>query len=198
MLAIAFAVLIAGAAGKTAIEAPTNDAIKHIKEVFKKTNEQPSRLKKTTVMVGGESSEGTGVDVFRDGAVVKKIVVASYGEMGKALSEYYFENDRLIFHFKQVIQYDGMMTEIADGKTLKETVTEEERLYFSDGKTIRFLSFKDKIPTTDDRFAQQSSRALDAAAGYLLLAQTAAKAPQCAQWECADRQGQRCAQYTCN
>jgi hypothetical protein len=87
------------------------------------------------------SVEGGWLEAHCDGSELKKIFAEDDGETYTGTTSYYYDHDSLFFIF--VRNGHGHMTETS-GPYPKRTEFEEERLYFADGKLIRWLGQNNK------------------------------------------------------
>jgi hypothetical protein len=87
---------------------------------------------------------------------LRKISATFYGETGKALLEYCFWENELIFVFRVELRYTKPLSGVVKTKT-------EERFYFADGKLIQWLG-PDKKSRAMDAEAEKRERELLASA----------------------------------
>jgi hypothetical protein len=80
----------------------------------------------------GESAEGGELTAYLKDSSVRKLSAKFLGETGKALTEYYFWDNQLIFVLRVESHYTKPMSGAVKTKT-------EERFYFADGSLIRWL-----------------------------------------------------------
>jgi hypothetical protein len=99
--------------------------------VAKIDNDLPKYRKVTISNVDGESTEGNEHIKYFENENVKKIIAIYYGETGKALEEYYFDNTSLIFFYRRENRYE---VPINVNSSVKIASTEEKRYYFYNGK----------------------------------------------------------------
>jgi hypothetical protein len=110
----------------------TDDPIKSIREQYAKINKSAGRYKSVKKGLSGYSAEGGELVAYFDGPKIMKIVANHFGEGGKAVEEYYYWDDRLIFVFRKDSIYDKHMS----GKVARTT---ENRFYFSADRLIRWI-----------------------------------------------------------
>jgi hypothetical protein len=79
-----------------------------------------------------ESTEGGELTAYFSGQSLRKMSAKFYGETGRALEEFYFWQDRLIFVLRVESRYDKPLSGVVRSKS-------EERFYFDDGVLIRWL-----------------------------------------------------------
>jgi hypothetical protein len=82
-----------------------------------------------------ESAEGGFISAFDDRQAVRKLIVTYYGETGKAVTEYYFNHNTLLFALIRESHYNKSVTQPG----LKITSVYENRCYFNNNKMIRWL-----------------------------------------------------------
>ena len=117
--------------------AQTDDPIKTIREQYAKINKDASGYKSVKKELSGFSAEGGELVAYFDGPKVMKIVANHFGEGGKAVEEYYYWDDRLIFVFRKDSIYDKPMS----GKVAR---TAENRFYFSNDRLVRWIDENSK------------------------------------------------------
>ena len=110
----------------------TDDPIKTIRERYETINKSAAGYKSVKKELSGFSAEGGELVAYFDGPKIMKIVANHLGESGKAVEEYYYWDDRLIFVFRKDSIYDKPMS----GKVAR---TAENRFYFSDDRLIRWI-----------------------------------------------------------
>ena len=111
-----------------------NDTAKmnFIKAQYAEINGALKFYKKTTKEDTAESTEGNEISLFFKGDTIKKIRAIYYGETGKALTEYYFYNKRLIFYYFEEDRYDVPI--YANTGKVKIASKKEKRYYLKDDK----------------------------------------------------------------
>ena len=114
--------------------------ISHIWKEYQTINSDTS-LKSKQIDLVGLSTEGGELIALVDGIDLRKAKVTFYGEMGKRIDEYYFENGSLFFLFQQVLSYDKPV--YLEGS--KIISTEEDRYYFHEDLLIRWIDRKNDI-----------------------------------------------------
>ena len=103
-----------------------------------------------------ESTEGGELTAYFKDRAVEKLSAKVFGEMGKAVEEYYFWNSELIFVFRVESRYTKPLSGVVKTKT-------EERFYFADGKMVQWLG-ADKKPRIIDTEAEKRGGELLASA----------------------------------
>ena len=122
--------------------APQADPIETIRQHYASINKSVPLYRRVKKSLSGFSGEGGELVAFFHGPSVMKMVATFYGEMGKAVEEYYFWNGQLIFVFRTDNNYDKPLS----GKIIKKT---ESRFYFKDDKLIKWLEADGKEIGTD-------------------------------------------------
>lgn len=109
--------------------------INKIKLDFKKINANQKHYKKKNRDIFGLSAEGGEAISYYNGVELKKIQCVLFGEMGKAETDYYFNNNQLFFVYKKSYLYDKPM----NIKNFKIKKMEENRYYINDKSIIKWL-----------------------------------------------------------
>lgn len=150
----------------------TDALITEIRQQYRLIHQQLPQLKVSEFDAGLPATEGVEAKAFRDlKGELKLIRTISYGEMGKLLSEYYFQNKQLVFVLVIDQRYNAPM--YLDEKAAKElgivafdpnkTVVTEGRYYFNQGQLIRWLdNEKRPIAPTQPAFVAQGKAILQA------------------------------------
>lgn len=141
------------------INAQSQDlTIKDIREKYKNIRDNLTSYTLTNIEILDESAEGGEGKAYFDKNDIKLIEVVWYGETGKRVLEYYFDNDSLFFAFEQLFEYNAPM--YIDKETAKyegvddyfdpdKTTIVENRYYFGNEVLIRWLdNSKKKIDLT--------------------------------------------------
>ena len=122
--------------------AQTKDPIVSIRQQYAAINKNASRYKTVKKPLTGFSLEGGEMTAYFDGPAVVKIAAIHFGESGRTVEEYYFQQDKLIFVFEKVLKYSFPLS----GKVVS---TRENRFYFQNGKMIRWLGPNGKRSRAD-------------------------------------------------
>jgi hypothetical protein len=130
--------------------------IKAIRQRYAEVERELKECRQVKRDVFGESAEGGELIGYFKDASLRKISATFYGETGKALEEFYFSGDRLIFALRTESRYTKPLSGVVKSKT-------EERFYFADGKLIQWLG-SDKKAISLGLDAQERERELLAAA----------------------------------
>jgi hypothetical protein len=110
-----------------------------------------------------ESAEGGELTAYFKGATLRKLSARFFGETGKALEEYYFVGNELIFVLRADTRYTKPNSGVVKNKT-------EQRFYFAGGKLIRWLNPDNKDVTSDPSKPERERELLSAAKKYSAMA----------------------------
>jgi hypothetical protein len=132
------------------------DPIETIREQYATINKSVAKFKSVKKELSGFSLEGGELVAYFDGPKIMKMVASHFGESGKAVEEYYYWDDQLIFIFRKDSNYDKP----GSGKVVR---TAENRFYFSGGRLIRWVDESKK------QVASGSSEYLEKEKDYLKL-----------------------------
>jgi len=128
--------------------------ISSIREKYYAINKNINKYRKEEKDAPGKSTEGGQATFYFDGENLKKISATYYGETGKKLSDFYYDEEELFFVFKQTIKYNRpiymdeerlaeMYADIGeipeDMKEFREEVESEERYYFHENELIKAI-----------------------------------------------------------
>lgn len=100
--------------------------IEKIKMECDRINKALPALKAAEEKISDQSTEGGVLKKFYDGNIIRKASLTLFGETGKLIAEYYFENSELIFVSQTEISYK---VPIYMGKAEIDS-TEDEKFYF--------------------------------------------------------------------
>ena len=103
-----------------------------IKTQYAEINKNLKSYRKVTKTDTTETTEGNEVLLYYSGNEIKKVSATYYGEAGKALNEFYFFNNKLIFCYCVDYRYEAPI--YSQKSKVKIASTTEERLYLHDGK----------------------------------------------------------------
>ncbi len=119
--------------------------ILHIRKIYNETESNISHYREIARGPLWESTEGGSVTCYLNKEEFRKIEIGVYGEIGRYLSYYYFEQNRLIFVYEESYKYrQHIMEEDFDENEIEMTTA---RTYFQDGKMIRRLDTEKKEET---------------------------------------------------
>jgi hypothetical protein len=120
-----------------AADSSVEEKIKTIRGHYSEIEGSLKNCKQVKRDLPGESAEGGELAAYFKGPSLRKLSAKFLGESGKALEEYYFWEDQLIF----VLRVESHYTKPMSGVTKEKT---EERFYFADGNMIRWLDAQKK------------------------------------------------------
>ena len=152
-----------GAASMGAADASVEEKIKAIRARYDAIEKELKDCRQVKRDLPGESAEGGELTAWFKGATLRKLSARFFGETGKALEEYYFADNDLIFVLRVETHYTKPMSGVTKNKT-------EQRFYFADGKLIRWLNPDNKDVTTDAAKPEHEREFLAAAKKYSDLA----------------------------
>jgi hypothetical protein len=145
----------------SAISAQSHDsAIKEIRTKYKYIRNNLNSFSLTKTDIWNESTEGGEGKAYFDKNDLKLIEIILYGETGKRIIEYYFDDEKLFFAFEQLFKYNAPI--YLDKKRAKEegydvyfdpdkTTVNENRYYFENEILIQWLdNNKNEIDLTKD------------------------------------------------
>ena len=89
--------------------ANTGELISDIDKKFEEINQKITSLRKKEGEITDESAEGGILESYYQNEDMKKVVASYYGEMGKLIEEYYFDENTLFFALTQSYSYDKPM-----------------------------------------------------------------------------------------
>lgn len=112
--------------------------IRKIRKEYARINSDSLKWRTVYKDIMGASTEGGDMTNYYFGKDEEKAVTNFLGEMGRARTEYYFEDGKLIFEFEIHKFYDRPMT----GKVVR---TEENRYYFHNQSLIRWIGTKGQV-----------------------------------------------------
>lgn len=142
------------------------DAIETIRSRYTAINKNLSRYRRVKKELSGYSAEGGALEAYSNGNSIKKIVATYYGEIGKAVEEYYYWDDQLIFVFRKDFQYDKPLS----GRTVS---TKANRFYFDRDRLIRWIGEKGKqITSNQSEYGEKQREYLESSAQFLKLARS--------------------------
>ncbi|WP_298611335.1 hypothetical protein [uncultured Thiothrix sp.] len=155
-------------------------AIEKIRQTYNQIHSSLNSLKRSEFESGWQSTEGVEAVKYQDRqGKVNLIKVTAFGEMGKTMSEYYYQNQQVIFALEITKNYNTPM--YIDDKKAKElgiepydpkkTTTTENRYYFKQHKMIRWLEGSQSIKASDTRFNKEASRIVSDSQKLFKLAQ---------------------------
>ena len=148
-----------------------NEAIiKEIKHNYSLIKSSLHQMKQKTIELQDMSTEGGEAKVYKDcSGHIRLIASELYGESGKVLEEYYFNNDSLLFvysetHIYNVPMYvDSSMAKESGGEPFdpKKTKVSKQRFYFSANKMIRWIGPDNKHVSPCPEYADREKEILE-------------------------------------
>jgi len=136
----------------------TDSLTQEISEKYNYTRTNLSSFDTTAIDIWGESTEGGQGIAFYENSKLKMIQVIWFGETGRNMIEYYFENGKLIFAFDQNFKYNRPIywdekkaVESGDKEVFdsKKTTVKEDRYYFNNEVLFLWLdNQKNKMDLT--------------------------------------------------
>ena len=123
-------------------------------------NASLSTYTRKTKTVDGLSLEGTEANYYSRDKELKKIAARMYGETYNAAVELYYKGDALIFAYYRFNRYD---TQIGLPKPPKVVSSQENRLYFADGKLAKLLIGKMEIRAGSEQWKESETEIADLA-----------------------------------
>ena len=110
----------------------SQDPIESIRERYANINNKAATYRKVKKDLSGYSAEGGELVAYFHGPSIMKMVATFYGEMGRAMEEYYYWNGKLIFVLRQELRYDKPLS----GKVVSK---KENRFYFAGDRLVRWI-----------------------------------------------------------
>lgn len=120
------------APAESSINAHQGDPVQTIRDEYATINKNAASYKTVKKDLSGFSAGGGTLIAYMDGPKIMKIVANHYGESGRAVEEYYYWDNQLIFIYRKDSGYDK------PGST-KVVRTEENRFYFNGDKMLRWI-----------------------------------------------------------
>lgn len=151
--------LFAAATSLLAADSPIEEKIKTIRAHYSEIEGSLKNCKQVKRDLPDESTEGGELTAYLKGSSVRKLSAQFFGESGKALMEYYFWENQLVFVLRVESHYTKPMSGVVKTKT-------EERFYFADGRLIRWLDAQNKDVTASAEKARREGDLLADAKRY--------------------------------
>lgn len=120
----------------------TDDPIKTIRQHYAAINKRVGKYRKVKKQLSGFSLEGGEMTAYFQGPAIMKITAIHYGEGGRTLEEYYYQDSKLIFVFEKVFQYDRPLS----GKVVSAV---ENRFYYDNDRLIRWIDENGETAAVD-------------------------------------------------
>ncbi len=156
LIVLAVVILLATAAGLCSAVTPnsqTASVIASIRQRYATINRNQAKYKRVKKDLLGFSTEGGELVVYLDDRAIVKMVANFYGESGRAVEEYYYRGDQLIFVFRKESRYDNPLS----GRVVS---TQQQRFYFNNGQLIRWLDEKGKSVAAGPTFSSKQEELL--------------------------------------
>jgi hypothetical protein len=115
--------------------------IAFIRKEYNQINADIAKYRVVKEDLDDQSAEGGELKKFYEGESLRKVKLTFYGETGKAMTEFYFLNNTIIFCFKRTYYYNMPISE----EKSKVDKVEEERFYFNKLIMIRWIGPNGKI-----------------------------------------------------
>ena len=154
--------LMSAAVSIGAADPSTEEKIKSIRAQYAQIEKGLKDCRLVKRELSGESAEGGELKGYFKDRSVEKLSATFFGETGKALEEYYFWNSELIFVLRVESHYTKPMSGVVKPKT-------EERLYFAEGRLIRWLDAEKKDVTASPEKSARERDFLASAKKYSAL-----------------------------
>lgn len=132
----------------------TAKIINEIKKQYAEVNAKTASYSKVEKDILGQSTEGGVMIAYYDNSDLKKITTTYYGEMGKSITEYYFNQNGLFFAFRSDFFYNKPIYE----EGFKVASVEENRYYFYKHTLFKWLDKNIKSVNPDTKKYQQEDK----------------------------------------
>jgi hypothetical protein len=150
-----------------AADSSVEEKVKTIRAHYSKIEGSLKNCKQVKRDLTGESAEGGELTAYLKDASIRKMSAKFFGETGKALQEYYFWDNQLIFVLRVESHYTKPMSGVVKTKT-------EERFYFdfAGGSLIRWLDAQNKdVTASAEKPARERNLLADAKKYSALVSQ---------------------------
>jgi hypothetical protein len=151
--------LLAVATSLRAADPAVEEKTKSIRAKYAAMEKELKDCRQVKRDLAGESAEGGELTAYFSESNLEKLSAKFFGETGKAVEEYYFAENRLIFVLRVESHYTKPMSGVVKNKT-------EQRFYFAGGKLIRWLNPDNKDVTGDAAAAERQRELLASAKKY--------------------------------
>jgi hypothetical protein len=139
-----------------AADSPVEEKLKTIRAHYSEIEGSLKNCKQVKRDLPGESAEGGELTAFLKDSSIRKLSAKFFGETGKALMEYYFWENQIIFALRVESHYTKPMSGVVKTKT-------EERFYFADGSLIKWLDAQNKdVTASADKAVRERDLLADA------------------------------------
>jgi len=133
--------------------------IEDIKGKYQQIQSKEKSYNKKVKEIDDISTEGAQATYFYDKSNLKLIKVDIYGETGKEEQEYYFDNGKVFFIYIKETSYNAPM--YAKEFNSKLSKIKQKRLYFINGKLVKFLAGSKEVPKDSIAFKSEEENSLD-------------------------------------
>jgi hypothetical protein len=130
----------------------TSQMITGIQRDYAEINRHKKMYKVLEKDVPGETTEGGFIAVYCDGNSPREIIAINYGETGKTIEEYYFNQNGLFFAFVQGHFYNKPMY-LRGSKVVRTT---EDRYYFNKKMMLKWVNNKKVKNAKSPEFASEA------------------------------------------
>ena len=145
------------------------DPIPAIRQQYAAINKRAARLRKVKKELSGFSAEGGELVAYFDGKAITKMVATYYGETGRTVEEFYYRDQKLIFAFRKILNYDRPLS----GKVVS---TSEERFYFNNDQLIRWIDQdKKQVEASNPDYAAKQAEYLEYSSTFQSAARSKAR-----------------------
>ncbi len=139
-LAIVFQLIIFGSKAQLV---NVDSEITYIRTQYKAVNELCKKITPISLDADNESTEGGELLGYKGEEAIIKIQSTYYGETGKLVTEYYYNEASLFFVFSSSFDYNVPIYD-TESFDLSKSVIIENRYYFKDAKLIKWLDREKK------------------------------------------------------
>lgn len=153
------ACLLAVVASPRAADSSVEEKIKSIRAKYAEIEKELKDCRQVKRDLPDESAEGGELTAYFKGSNLRKLSAKFFGETGKALEEYYFAENQVIFVLRVESRYTKPMSGVVKNRT-------EQRFYFADGKLIRWLNPDNRDVTADAAAAERQRELIASAKKY--------------------------------
>jgi hypothetical protein len=164
--------MVLAAPPSTAADIGHDPVVRSIRDRTREIAAKEKSFHKRVQVVEECSEEGGKLLALREGPKVRKIVFRSFGESGRAVDEYYFDDDTLYFAHRVEERYDRPLSGVV-------AETFEDRLYFDRGALHLWVRGKATTPVPMSEWAEKARRVQQDASAVLAGAQLDAKTLRC-------------------
>jgi hypothetical protein len=154
VLFTAFAALMLAASAA----AQTEKQVASIRSQVEEINRSESSYSKTVKDLDNISSAGTEATYYASGDGLKKITAKIRGDSYGATADLYYSGGKLIYAYQKLQRFEAGTEKKPVPKIAK---TEESRLYFAEGRMIRYAVKKNQVGRTAAAFAEKENEVAD-------------------------------------